>query len=178
MGSRLAKLGLLGAAGLLLLGHSPYKQWYVYRAKHVVVVTDRSRPGAFATATSVAAALAAHWPQSRAVATAARTSKDVVSLLYSGQLDIAVLGPAVTREAFEGRGRFAEQGRIPLRAIAVLGDEMVVVMESYAAEKARIIAEAVAESGGANPAAAGALPASPIPFHAGALEYYASARGR
>ena len=175
MGSRVAALVLLGAAGLLLPGHSPYKQWYVYRAKHVVVVADRTRPGAFAAASSVAAARAAHWPQSKAVAAAARSANDVVSLLSSGQLEIGLLSPAVALAAFEGQGRFAEQGRIPLRAIAVLGDEVVVVLESYPVEKARIVAQALAESPGAGPAAAAA---PPIPFHAGALEYHAASRGR
>ena len=41
---KIARTAVLGAAGLLLLGHSPYRQWYAYRAKHLVVVSAESRP--------------------------------------------------------------------------------------------------------------------------------------
>jgi TRAP-type uncharacterized transport system substrate-binding protein len=166
---------LLGAAWLLLPGHSPYKQWYVYRAKHVVVVADRSRPGAFSTATAVAAAVAAQWPQSKAVAAAARSSRDIVSMLETGQLQVAVLSCAVALEAIEGRGAFAESGKVPLRALAVLGDEVVVTVEGYPADRAALIAQALAESG--RWTAAQPPQGFSIPFHRGALDYYARRRG-
>jgi hypothetical protein len=41
-------------AAVLLPGHSPYRQWYAYRANHLVVVTDESRPGALQVADAVA----------------------------------------------------------------------------------------------------------------------------
>ena len=46
MNGRVLTLALLGAAGTLLPGHSPYRQWYAYRAKHLIVVTDQARPEA------------------------------------------------------------------------------------------------------------------------------------
>ena len=44
MRSRLVNLMLLGVAAALLPGHSPYRQWYAYRAAHLVVVTDPDSP--------------------------------------------------------------------------------------------------------------------------------------
>lgn len=170
MASRVASLLLLGAAGLLLPGHSPYVQWYAYRARHLVVVTDDARPGAFAVAAAVASAVAARWPESKAVPAAARSPLEVVSLLRSGQLQIGLLPAATALDAFEGRGRFAEGGKVPLRAVAVLRGDVVVVLEGYPAENARIIAQALAESTG-SPAV---LPRSPIPLHPGALDYFRS----
>ena len=169
MTTRLRALSLLAVAGLLLPGHSPYVQWYAYRAKHLVVVTDEARPGALEAATAVASALAARWPESKAVAAAARNPREVVSLLRSGQLQVGLLEASAAADAFEGHGAFAGLGKAPLRAVAVVGGDVLVVLESYAMEKARAIARALAAEG--EP-----LPRAPIPFHAGALQHYAARR--
>lgn len=164
---------LLGAAGTFLPGHSPYVQWYAYRAKHLVVVTGDS-PGAFAVAAAVASAVAARWPESKAIPATARNAREVVQLLRSGQLQVGLLPASTALEAFEARGRFSLDARLPLRAVAVLGTDLLVVLESYPPDKARVIAQAVAEATGA--AASG--PVSPIPFHRGALEYYERRKAR
>ena len=67
MSTRLVTLSLVGVAAMLLPGHSPYRQWYAYRAKHLVVVTDEARPGALAVASAIASAIAARWPETRSV---------------------------------------------------------------------------------------------------------------
>jgi TRAP-type uncharacterized transport system substrate-binding protein len=172
---KLAALLLLGAAWVLLPGHSPYLQWYAYRAKHLVVVTDDARPGAFAVAAAVASAVAARWPESKAIPAAARTSTEVVKLLRSGQLQVGLVPASVAFDAFEARGRFSGDAKVPLRALAVLGGDLLVVLESYAPEKARTLAQAVAESG--NERRIAAKPQAPIPFHPGALDYYERRNG-
>jgi TRAP-type uncharacterized transport system substrate-binding protein len=164
---RVPALLLLGVAGVFLPGHSPYVQWYAYRAKHLVVVTDESRPEAFAAAAAVASKVASRWPESKAVPAVAKTSVEVVKLLRSGQLQVGLLPAALARDACEGRGPFAAEGKVPLRAIARVADDLLVVLESYPRDKARTLAEAVAPAEG-DPAA----PAPPIPFHPGALDYY------
>src|SRR5207245_2501532 len=82
---RFVTLSLLGVAGALLPGHSPYRQWYAYRATHLVVVTDEIRPGALTVAAAVASAIAARWPETKAVPAAARSPVEVVKLLTSGR---------------------------------------------------------------------------------------------
>lgn len=173
---KLGALVLLGMAWLLLPGHSPYLQWYAYRAKHLVVVTDDARPGAFAVAAAVASAVAARWPESKAIPAAARTSTEVVKLLRSGQLQVGLVPASAAFDAFEARGRFSGDAKVPLRAIAVLGGDLLVVLESYAPEKARTIAQAVAES--TRPQRPASTLKAPIPFHPGALGYYQGARAR
>ena len=165
----LARVSLLGLAGLLLLGHSPYRQWYAYRAKHLVVVSAESRPGAAALAEAVAGAIAAGLPESKAVATLVQTTSDVVSLLSSGQLQVGLLPSADARHALAGTAAFAEQGPLPLRAVAVIGDDVLVVLETFPAAKARDLARALRAHPGkwleAVPAAFQGAP--PIPFHSG-----------
>lgn len=171
---RFFALSLLGAAAALLPGHSPYRQWYVYRARHLVVVTDEARPGALAVATAVAAAIAARWPETKAVPAAARTPNEVVRLLSSGQLPVGLIPAVEALEAFEGRGRFADDGKVPLRAVAVLGDDLLVVLESCDRQRAHDLAQALAESRDWKPFAEKPLlrGPTPIPFHPGALDYF------
>jgi TRAP-type uncharacterized transport system substrate-binding protein len=165
---RVPALLLLGVAGVFLPGHSPYAQWYAYRAKHLVVVTDEARPEAYAAAAAVASKVASRWPESKAVPAVAKTSVEVVKLLRSGQLQVGLLPAALARDACEGRGPFAAEGKVPLRAIAAVGGDLLVVLESYPRDKARTLAEALAGSANTDEAAAPA-----IPVHPGALDFYA-----
>lgn len=142
--TELLKLVLVGVAALGLPAHSPYAQWYAYRAKHVVIVAEESRLEA---ATAVAALVAASWPESKAVAGAARSGREVVSLLRSGQLQVGLLS---TADALSGAST------VPLRALGVVRGQIVVVLASYPAEKALRISRAL-----------GAVPVTaPIPLHA------------
>ena len=166
---KIARTAVLGAAGLLLLGHSPYRQWYAYRAKHLVVVSAESRPGSAALAQAVAEAIAAGVPGSKAVPAAVHTSSDVVKLLRSGQLQVGLLPSADARQAFEGTGLFAEEGPVPLRTVAILGDDLLVVLESYPPARSRDLARAIAARPGKWPEIVPARfqGAPPIPFHEG-----------
>ena len=171
---RLLALSLLGAAAALLPGHSPYRQWYVYRATHLIIVTDEARPGALAIASAVASAISARWPQTKAVPAAARTPVEVVKLLSTGQLQVGLLPAAEALEALEGRGRFAEEGKVPLRALAVLGGDLLIVLEGCAWQRAYDIAQALVESREKGPLAKkrSLQGPAPIPFHPGALDYF------
>ena len=164
---------ILGVAGLVLPGHSPYLQWYAYRAKHLVVVADGARPGAVDLANAIASTLTSRWPESKAVSAAARSSREVVSLLVSGQLQVGLLPAAVAVEAVEGRGAFKLDGKAPLRAVASIGEEVLVVLDSFAPERAFAIAQALSTSR-TDGAIADKLPLArtPILLHPGALQYY------
>ena len=63
---------------------------------------------------------------------------------------------------------------MPLRVIAVLGADLLVVVESCPVERVRAIAQALAESRAGGPLAAkrSLRGPAPIPFHPGAREYY------
>jgi TRAP-type uncharacterized transport system substrate-binding protein len=174
--NRLLTLSVLAVAATLLPGHSPYRQWYAYRAQHLVVVTDEARPGALAVASAIASAIAARWPETRSVPAAARSPTEVVKLLSSGQLQVGLVPVADALEAFDGRGRFADVGKVSLRAVATIGDDLLVVLESCGRERVRAIAQALAEfrGDGPLPKKASLRGAAPIPFHPGVADYYES----
>jgi len=68
---------------------------------------------------------------------------------------------------------------VPLRAVAVVGGDLLVVLEGFARERAREIAQALVESRGQGPLAkkASLRSPAPVPFHPGALDYYERLKG-
>jgi len=98
---------------------------------------------------------------------------EVVRLLSTGQLQVGLLPAAEALEALEGRGRFADDGKVPLRALAVVGGDLLVVLESCARNARHAIAQALVESREKPLADKRSLRgSSPIPFHPGAVDYY------
>jgi TRAP-type uncharacterized transport system substrate-binding protein len=169
-------------AATLALGHTPYRQWQVYRQTRIVLVASAEDGQAFPLAEAIVALLAARLPDDRPAAARARDSVEVARLLVSRQLDIALLAAGEAGAAAAGHGRFSEVGPIPLRLVAVVGPYLVVCREEVPADRAYRLARALAERDAALalPAVAGdaastrAAPAGRdgmLPLHAGALAY-------
>jgi len=83
-------LALMGTAGLLM-GHSPYRQWHVYRKRRLFILTSASEGPSFPLGQAIAQVLATYLPESRAMAARARDSTEIVKLIGSQQLDVALL---------------------------------------------------------------------------------------
>ena len=133
------------AGSLVLMGHSPYRQWAVYRQTHLVGVADDDAPGAFSVASDMARLLAERLPRTRAVAASARSAVEVVQLLRSRQLPVAVLLTVDAMEALAGQGTFAGYPPLPLRALASEGPYLLVALEDFPAREAATIAQVLAE---------------------------------
>jgi TRAP-type uncharacterized transport system substrate-binding protein len=174
-------LQVTAASGLwlLLTGHSPYRQWDVYRKVRLVVLVNAEEAASVQLGQVIAGLLAKHLPQSRAMMARARNINDVVRLIASKQLDIAVMHEEDASVAFEGTGRFADNGNVPLRALAQLGSYLFVCRDDLPTPTGYQLAETIAEQwqeidvklvNGAR----GPKPISSvrIPVHPGALEYY------
>jgi TRAP-type uncharacterized transport system substrate-binding protein len=161
-------------AGTLSLGHTPYRQWQVYRQSRLILVISAEDEPAFALAEAMAALLATYLPESAATVARARDVVDVASLLASRQLDTALLTAAEVGAAAAGRGRFAGVGPLPLRALAVIGPYVLVCREDFPAGRAYRVAQTVTERGGELPRPAGGSTeaTAPVPLHPGALDYH------
>jgi hypothetical protein len=161
----LVRAALAGGAWLALCAHSPYRQWDVHRKARLVLLVSRSDERSVALGRELAALYAARLPESRASMARARDDNDLLRLLQSKQLDVALV-------------RTGTQD-FPLRALAVLGEHMLVCREDLPAASAYMLTEALAAGwSDIDPALAGAaLGPRPsgtlsIPVHPGALEYY------
>jgi len=148
------------------MGHSPYRQWAVYRDTHLVVVAGDDVPGAFQVSEDVARCLAAHLPRSHAVAARARSAREAMRLLGTRQLPLGVVAAVDAADAALGRGAFAGDGPLPLKALAGLGPYLVVALDDFPVPLAREIAGTLAEHPLPDVPPSAAPP--PIPLHPGA----------
>ncbi len=172
---RIIQAALAAAGAALLSGHSPYKQWYVYRGKHLVVVASATDAEASRLADALAAQFAAEIPQSRAVAAEARSVRDVVQLLRTRQLPIGILARESAGAAYAGAIPFEVEGPLALRTMAEFEDYLLVVLDDFPEDKAFEIAGAAADLPRSQwPASRKQIPSSgapAIPLHPGAIAF-------
>lgn len=175
----LLRVALATGVWLALSAHSPYRQWEVHRKTRLVLLVSATEPSSVLLGRTLAAIYAQRLPESRATMARARDNNDVVRLIASKQLDIALLRERDAHAAFAGEGRYADSGALALRALAVLGEYVFVCRDDLAKPSAYMLTEALAAGwGDIDPAlvraAAGPRPPGtlPIPLHPGALEYY------
>ena len=167
----------LGAAVLLpTSGHTPYKQWVVYRKRRLLIGTSRSDGPTYPLGLEVAEVLMDHLPAAKARASRAPDPWRLASLLGTAQFDVAILSLANAAALFEGRPPFAEFGGVPLGVLFSLGGHLLVARSDLPARHAYLVSQTLVEHGMDIP---GAAPAdrveSPLPLHPGTL---ALAQGR
>jgi TRAP-type uncharacterized transport system substrate-binding protein len=179
--NRRALLRLAAASGswLLLTGHSPYRQWEVYRKVRLIVLVNAEEAACVQLGQALAAMLAKYRPESRAMLARARDLNDVMRLIASKQLDTALLREEDAAAASTGAGKFADNGRVPLRALAQCGAYVFACRDDLPQAIGYQIAETIAErwteldsrlvDGAPGPRP---TPSIRIPVHAGALAYY------
>jgi TRAP-type uncharacterized transport system substrate-binding protein len=178
-GSRRGCLRLLGgaAAAWLLSGHSPYRQWDVFRKARLVLLASASDPASVRLGEAMAAILAQRLPDSRATFARSRDTNDLVRLVASRQLELAVLREAEAHAVLTGAPPYADNGSVALRTLAQLGTHLFVCLEDLPNSAAYHLVDALAEGWGAlDPSlVAGGPKPGPglrVPLHAGAAEYY------
>ena len=176
--------GWLRAAGvaglwLALCGHSPYRQWEVYRKTRLVLLANAADPQSVQLGAALAKIYLKRLPESRATMARARDGNDLVRLLASKQLDIAVMREPDAYAALAAQAPYADSGGVRLRALAALGEHLFVCREELPNASAYMLVEALSEGWEeVDPAlvrkAPGPRPGGrlAIPLHPGAAEYY------
>lgn len=173
------RVATAGGLWLALAGHSPYRQWEVHRKTRLVLLASAADPQSVRLGSVLADLYLKRLPESRAMMARARDDNDLVRLLASKQLDIAVMRAADAYAALAGRRPYADTGGVRLRALAALGEHLVVCREELPSASAYMLIEALAVGWSElEPAlvgrADGPRPAGKpaIPLHPGAAEYY------
>ena len=175
----LLRLAAASGSWLLLTGHSPYRQWDVYRKARLIVLVNAEEAASVQLGLAIAALLAKHLPESKAMMARARDINDVMRLIASKQLDTSVLREEDAAAAFMGAGRFADNGKVPIRALAQCGPYVYACRDDMARSNGYQIAETITErwkeidsrlvNGSPSPRPSLSMR---IPVHPGALEYY------
>lgn len=176
---RWLRIAAAGGLWLALSAHSPYRQWEVHRKTRLVLLASGSDPQSVLLGSALAKIYLQRLPESRAMMARARDGNDLVRLLASKQLDIAVMRELDANAALAGQAPYADSGGVRLRALAVLGEHLFVCREELPNGSAYMLIEALAKGwGDIDPAlvhkAPGPRPAGSlaVPLHPGAAEYY------
>lgn len=156
----------------LLMGHTPYRQWKVYRQTHLLVFTTREDPATDELGERIAQRLLERLPDSKARVTRAPHAQRIASLITSDQADVAVLSRADALALYRRQPPFSDYPEVALRVLAATAGYQLVCREDFRPDHAWLIADAL--SGDALPGLT--LPeagddAGGIPVHAGVLAF-------
>lgn len=149
--------------------HTPYRQWVVYRKKHLLIGAHRADPATYDLARKLAAVLAHSLPKSRCRVARAPTAQRLASLIGTDQLDVAVLDPADAIAMLNGSGRFEPYGPISIRQLARIGGRLLVAHERLPARHAWLIAATLDQTKTIDMRKL--EPEPDISWHSGALSY-------
>ncbi|HTS55775.1 MAG TPA: hypothetical protein VMH26_21105 [Burkholderiales bacterium] len=165
--------GLAVAGATLLTGHSSDRQWYALGPQHWLIAAAHGDAEACRLAGAVSALLAARVPGSQAMSTEAESEREVVQLLRTHQLELAIVGIDAANGALSGSVTSFPDGPVPLRTVAPFGAHLLVALEGYSTDKAARIAGALAGfrwQDGSVPTR-GSGPQSKVPLHPGAIRF-------
>lgn len=168
------------------MGHSPYRQWVTYRRRRLFILTSAAEEPSFPLGEAIVQVLIAHFPESQAMAARAKDSLEIIKLIGSQQLDVALLLADETRNALEGKGKFRDEGPLPvLKILFVFGSYLLICRDDFPKQKAYQVAKTLSENENVLKSAVPAQVLSSIlsskrdrpmvpslPFHPGALDFY------
>jgi TRAP-type uncharacterized transport system substrate-binding protein len=168
----LMQTGLVATAWLAASGHTPYRQWQVYRQKHLLIGTSRTDAPTYPLGQKVAEVLATHLPESSARVTRGPDPWRLASLLTTGQLEVALLSLADAAALRDGRSPFDAFGPTDLNGLFAFGDYLLVCRPDFPAHHAYQVVQTLSENAAAIPGATSIdATASPVAIHAGARAY-------
>ena len=163
---------LIGAAALAVApaarAHTPYRQWVVYRERHLLIGCHKRDPAAYDRAKAIEAWLAEALPDARARTARAPDAARLASLFATDQLQLGLLRAEEAAAMGAGRDPFAPYGAVPLTALAGLGEHLLCAVAGFRDDHGELLLDALA--GGAPalrplPPAGGAPPPHPAAAH-------------
>ena len=171
-------LALLTMTWLFSTGHTPYRQWVVYRQKHLFVVTSRAAGSSYELGKRVAEILATHLPDSRARVTRTPDMERIGSLISTKQFDVALLSRNYAAAMLHGLPPYDAYGPVPLRTIVELGDYLLVCRDDFPARHAYLVAKTLTVHREKLPATVDTraptadAPTAEVPIHPGVSAYF------
>jgi hypothetical protein len=114
-----------------LTGHSPYRQWQVYRQTHLVILTSRDDPGADDLGETLAALMRAALPDSKAAVARGPRVQRIASLISTHQAEVGVVSYPNALAMYRGEPPFQSYGAIALRVLVQNGSYKLVCREDF-----------------------------------------------
>lgn len=139
-------LSTAAAGWLLLSGHSPYRQWVVYRQTHLVILTSRDDAGADDLGEKLAALMRTALPDSKAAVARGPRVQRIASLISTRQAEVGVVSRPNALAMFRGDAPFQEYGAIALRVLVQDSTYQLVCREDFLPQHGYLVAEALMEN--------------------------------
>jgi len=149
------------------IAHTPYKQWAVYRKKHLLIGCHRHVPETYDLAKAIVGQLEENLSAANARVARAPAPTRLASLMSTDQLQVAVLRPAIATEMAAGVGEFQAYGKIPLRLLLPINDYVLVGHAQLLDHHCWQITQALESMSNAQQFAL----ASVLPWHRGSHQY-------
>lgn len=172
----IGRRGLLGgavalAALTLCAGHTPYRQWHVYRQRHLLILTSREDEPSYTLGQEIASYLAENLPASAARVTRAPSVERFASLIATGQLDVGVLSTELAAAFLRGDPPFTAFGPTDIRTLMQMESHLLISRGDFPDRHAYALAEALTD--GAAPFSGGRVAGSDVsvPWHRGVSAY-------
>jgi hypothetical protein len=166
------RFGLTVAAWLATGAHTPYRQWQVYRQRHLLIGTSRADAPTYPLGQQIAELLNVALPASSARVTRGPDPWRLASLLTTGQLEVVLLSSADVGALRDGRAPFEAFGPTDLNALFAFGDHLLVCRPDFPGHHAYQVVQALTENAYVIPGARTVnLATSPVAIHAGAKAY-------
>jgi len=140
------QVGLVATACFMSAGHTPYRQWQVYRRKHLLIGTSKADAPTYPLGQQIAAVLATYLPESSARVTRGPDPWRLASLLTTGQLEVALLSAADAVSLRQGRAPFDAFGPTELNALFAFGDYLLVCRPDFPAHHGYQVVQTLSEN--------------------------------
>ena len=133
--------------GRALLAHTPYRQWKVYRQRHLRIGASREDAATYPKAKEIQAFLETYLPEASARVARARTRRRLADLLATDQIRIVLV--SIADAVALGQGRPPFRSAVEVRTLWRFGEHLMVVRPSFPPAHAWILARTFAEHGAA-----------------------------
>jgi hypothetical protein len=160
-------------ATLLLSGHTPYRQWKLYRQAHLLIFTSRDDPGSDVLGERIAARLREVLPDSKSEVARAPNVARIASLITTGQADVAVLSRANATALYRRQPPFQDYLPVELRVLVETPAYQLVCRDDFKLQHGYLLAQALASDPGTPRLAVPAIEAvsAVVPTHLGAATF-------
>ncbi|MBL26931.1 MAG: hypothetical protein CMM50_05185 [Rhodospirillaceae bacterium] len=172
----LDRRGFLGgaaalAAFTLCTAHTPYRQWQVYRQRHLLILTSREDEPSYPIGQAIADFLVETLPESAARVTRAPTIERFASLISTGQLDVGVLSRALAAALLKGEPPFTAFGPTDIRTLMPMDGHLLICRGDFPDRHAYVLAAALSDR--AAPFVEGGIAGAdlPVPWHEGVTAF-------
>lgn len=169
---QICRMGLLAGAWLLVSAHTPYRQWEIYRQKHLLIGANKSDPPTYDLGKKIADWLREELPDSKARVARAPHAWRLASLLTTGQIELVLLSGDDAAALRDGRHGFEAFGKTELRALFRFGSYWLICRPDFPNDHAHLVVNTLADHH--KSIAKIQMPAArdaPVPAHPAALAW-------